>query len=201
MTDLFVAINVSLAILWADPGEKRPHDALVCGMPVEADSWADLMDDDMRLWLVGKVETQALYGERLQVIDHQGDWLKVCAVGQGTCRDKRGYPGWIPAVQVSSNSAYLAEQLTLPSITVIAPKTWVYRDSSAQHPILELSYQTRLPLLEESQSMMLPENQATCLFRLCMSDEPLASILVISNTTFLKPKDPPRQRRVFLHYI
>ncbi|MBP2652153.1 MAG: putative rane protein [Firmicutes bacterium] len=150
MSDMFGAVNVPLAVLWTEPGAKRTHNDLILGPTPNAAAWADTMDTDMRLALVGKVETQVLFGERLLILDHQGDWLKVAAINQATSLFNQGYPGWIPTVQVSSNSTYLKEQLTSPLITVTAPKTLLYQHAAIRANINELSYQTSLPLLAQT---------------------------------------------------
>lgn len=42
-------------------------------------------------------ESQVLFGERLQIIDEQGDWVKVQAIEQPYLKDGQwiGYPGWV----------------------------------------------------------------------------------------------------------
>ncbi|MDR3564964.1 MAG: C40 family peptidase [Negativicutes bacterium] len=147
MEERFGAVKVPLAVLWVEPGAKRTHDNLILSSPTDPARWADGMDDEMRLWLVGKVETQVLFGERLIILDRRENWLKVAAVAQATEQDSRGYPGWLPADQVSFTAEYLQAQVQMPLIAVSTAKTILYRDSNATVPITELSYQTRLPCL------------------------------------------------------
>jgi len=143
------AVNVPAAMLWAGPGPKRDFDSLILGAETDPAAWTAGMDTEMRLWLVGKTETQALFGERLVILDRQGDWLQVAAVSQQTRQNKLGYPGWLPAAQVSLDPAYLADQLSLPEVVVSVPKTGLYRDPGLGETFREISYQTRLPLLGE----------------------------------------------------
>lgn len=149
MAETYGAANVPVAVLWTQPGDKRDYDRLILAAATDPAAWADGMDDEMRLWLVGKVETQVLFGEQLAILDRQGDWLKVAAVGQFTEQDSRGYPGWLPAVQVSSDAAYLSDQENLPQVAVTAEKALLYSDTGAAAVLAELSYQTRLPRLSE----------------------------------------------------
>ena len=61
------------------------------------------MTVQQKLWLVGKLETQALYGTPVTVTGHYGtEWTKVVIPSQPTNRDSRGYPGWIPTRQLTS---------------------------------------------------------------------------------------------------
>lgn len=192
MTDVFGAINVPLAILWTEPGDKREHDRLILGTVTDPKGWADGMNDDMRLWLVGKVETQALFGERVVIIDRQGDWLQVAAAEQATERDPHGYPGWLPAVQVYSDTRFLREQAGFPSVAVTAPQTRLYRDDCATIALAELSYQSRLPLLAENEltfTVRLPSGDKGCLRR---------GDTVKSTEAAFSAADLLRQARLFL---
>lgn len=150
----FSTINVAAAMLWCEPGPKRDHDRLILGAATEPAAWADGMDEEMRLWLVGKVESQLLYGERVVVLDRAGEWLRVAAAEQATGRDGRGYPGWLPAVQVSDNGIFPAEMASLPPAAVTATRTFLYADAAGREPLAELSWQTRLPLLAAEGAML-----------------------------------------------
>lgn len=159
----FGAINVPLAVLWTEPGMKRDYDSLILGAANNPAAWAGGMDLEMRLWLVNKVETQALFGERVAILERRGDWLKVTAISQRTGQNKLGYPGWLPAAQVSLNESYLGEQLSLPEVVVAVPLARLFRDSDLGTVIVELSCQTRLPLIAvEGQTFMvrLPDGSA-----------------------------------------
>lgn len=152
---VFGAVNVPLAVLWTEPGAKRDYDGLILGAATDPSAWTGGMDAEKRLWLVNKVETQALFGERVAVLERRGDWLKVAAVSQRTGQNRLGYPGWLPAAQVSINESYLGEQLSLPEVVVAVPMARLFRDSDRESMIVELSYQTRLPLMAvEGQSFM-----------------------------------------------
>lgn len=156
------AVNVPLAVLWVKPGKKRDHDDLILGENTNPDAWADGMDDEMRLWLVGKVETQALLGERVVILQRKGSWLKVAAVSQRTEKNKEGYPGWVPAVQISMNSVYLSEQLSRPQVVVAVRMAELYEDKNFSKMIYTVSYQTRLPILSEEDncfSVRLPNGE------------------------------------------
>ena len=147
MTDLLVAVNVAMAVLWTEPAITREYDGLICQEAVEPEKWADGMDGDMRLWLVGKVETQVLYGEKLIVLEQRDGWLKVAAAGQPSHHTPGGYPGWISLAQVAGAPDFLQHDSSLPLAVVAVPKTLLYKDEDGSEPLMELSYQTRLPLL------------------------------------------------------
>ncbi len=154
MTDYLAAVNVAAAMLWCEPGPKRDHDRLILGAATEPAAWADGMDEAMRLWLVGKVESQLLYGERVLVLDRDGEWLRVAATEQATARDGRGYPGWLPAGQVTATASFLAAAASQPLAVVTAPRTYLYADAAGREALAALSWQTRLPLLTAEGAML-----------------------------------------------
>ena len=69
---------------------------------------------------------------------------------QPTDRNKLGYPGWIPAVQISQNTAFIEAQSARPLVTVVAKKIDLYLDPGCKTVAGQLSYQTKLPLLQET---------------------------------------------------
>jgi len=154
MSDCYAAVNVAAAMLWTEPGEKRPYDALMLGAATAPAAWADGMDEAMRLWLVGRVESQLLYGERVVVLEEQGGWLRVAAADQATARDGRGYPGWLPAVQVSDSPVFLQGLVDGPAAAVTAPRATLHVDAAGREALMELSWQTRLPLLAADDGML-----------------------------------------------
>ncbi|MDR3590055.1 MAG: C40 family peptidase [Negativicutes bacterium] len=192
MTETFGAVNVPVAVLWTEPGAKRAYDELILAPANAPAAWADGMDDEMRLWLVGKVETQVLFGERLAILDRQGDWLKVAAVEQLTDQDGRGYPGWLPAAQVCFDETYLREQEQLPLVAVTAARTPLYLNSGATAVLTGLTYQTRLPRLAacgETVTVRLPDGGTGFL--------PAAATTAVDEISF-RPENLPAEARRFL---
>jgi cell wall-associated NlpC family hydrolase len=101
------------------------------------------MSTDARRDLVGRVETQALYGDRLRVIGVRSHWLHVVAVGQSTHRDPRGYPGWVPRRQVTTQPPVRTE--TVATVTAVTTRLHHMHGREA----LVLGFGTRLPVLGE----------------------------------------------------
>jgi len=96
-------VCVAVATLWAGPDKVRPIDEPALGVPARPRAWVEAMSQDERVeGLVGRVLTQLLLGERVRVLEMAGDWVRVIALGQPTSLDHRGYPGWLPAEQISS---------------------------------------------------------------------------------------------------
>ena len=134
-------VDVSVATLWARPGLARPVDAPSLTDPVDMAAWTGRLSVAERRWLVGKLETQALFGTRVLVLERRGAWSRVVVPGQPTPRDARGYPGWVPSRQLTS-SPTLAGLARAPVAVVTARTAWL-RTSSGR-PALQVSYGTRL---------------------------------------------------------
>jgi hypothetical protein len=104
----WVAVNV--ATLWAHPRvpglAPRPIDAPSLTNPADPRRWVDSMTVAQKQWLVGKLETQVLYGLKVKIIGEgwvsNVRWEHVVVPSQPTNRDTRGYPGWLPARQLTS---------------------------------------------------------------------------------------------------
>lgn len=96
--------------------------------------------------LVGRIETQALYGTVVTVRSTSGGWSRVVVPSQPSPRDRRGYPGWIPTWQLT-----VTPPRRTASVAVVLSKTAWLRSapsgSSSATRVMEVSYDTRLPVV------------------------------------------------------
>lgn len=149
-------VDVAVATAWVSPGLDRPVDAPAVANPVDIRKWTADMTLAQRSALVGKLETQALYGGTVRVLERRDGWAHVAVVGQPTPREALGYPGWVPARQVISrtpgSAAYGALRRSRPFAIVTAPTAWLSRDPAGRHHDMELSADTRLPVLSRTPS-------------------------------------------------
>jgi len=136
-------VGVAVANVWNEPGLARPVDDPSLADPVDIRRWISAMSHEDKLWLVDRLVTQALYGERVIVREIRGTWARVVVTGQPSSLDPAGYPGWVPAVQLRARDAPAT-----PSSAVVTRPAAALRDASdPARPPLELSYNTRLPVL------------------------------------------------------
>lgn len=141
-------VNAAVATLWSEPGRTRPIDEASLTPIVDMGKWTSDMTIPDKLWLVGKLETQALYGQRVKAIESADGWVKVIVPGQTTSRNVEGYPGWMPGSQLTgSDAAFLAA--ACPTAAVKSRTAFLYHDPLGTLPFMELSFNTRLPILKD----------------------------------------------------
>jgi len=142
----WVAVNV--ATLWVNPSDPRPVDRPALANPADPRAWIAAMTVAQKSWLVGRLETQALYGTKVTVIGHHGaGWTKVAIPGQPTNRDRRGYPGWVPTRQLTSTPL-----VTATTYAVVRWRAaWLWSSWSSRGMagtrVMQVSYDTMLPVV------------------------------------------------------
>lgn len=136
-------VAVSVATLWVAPGGARTVDAPSAASPADPRAWVAGMTTTQKRWLVGRLETQALYGDKVYLLETAGAWSRVAVAGQPTPRNRWGYPGWLPTRQLTRTAPAAA-----PRIAVVRrPTAWLWESAGLSGRVLELSYGTRLQAL------------------------------------------------------
>ena len=136
-------VRVSAATLWVRPAEARAVDAAAGAYPADPRRWVAGLSVTQKRWLVGRLETQALYGAKVYVLGTSGVWSRVAVAGQPTPRNTWGYPGWVPTLQLTTVAPAPGEQTAV----LRRPTAWLYESAALEGRVLELSYGTRLPAL------------------------------------------------------
>jgi len=95
-------VAVPVATVWTSPDAPRDLDEAVVRDRPDAAGWADSMDQQVRLGLHGRTETQLLLGDPVEVLESVGDWSRVVAPWQRSSRDARGYPGWVRSAHLDT---------------------------------------------------------------------------------------------------
>ena len=144
-------VRVTLATLWTRPGQLRPIDAPSASRPVDIPLWLSRMTVSDRAWLVGRLETQAAYGTEVTVLRRSGNWAKVAVHGQSTPRNRHGYPGWMPARQLTWNRSLLTLRRAHPMAVVTRKIAWL-RSPDTLARRLPVTYATRLTILASAGS-------------------------------------------------
>lgn len=141
-------IDVSVATLWTEPELARPIDRPSTTNPVDLWKWTKSLSLEEKLWLVGKLETQALLGTKVKIEERKGEWAKVIVLDQLTPRHPAGYPGWLPICQLTYREKFVEKEKE-SFVQVMKPTTYLYQTAPFQEKWMEVSFRTRLPLLAE----------------------------------------------------
>lgn len=148
-------VDVPVATVWTDPGKPRPVDGPALTDPVGLEEWLSATTTAEKRWLSDEnaTQTQALYGTPVEILGSRSGWYEVAVADQPTPKHPLGYPGWIPAAQVSIDPRFGSWQEGRPFALVDRSATApLYRDGGLSHRGLELSYDTRLPVREQTDS-------------------------------------------------
>jgi cell wall-associated NlpC family hydrolase len=143
-------VAVSVATLWASPEAPRAIDARAVAAPADPAGWLRGLTTSGRRGLNGRVESQALYGQPVEIVERRGSWARVVLPGQPSPKSAAGYPGWMPAAQLAPAGSIDAVKATTASAAeaVVTRRTaWAHGNAARTKRIIKLSYGTRLPVL------------------------------------------------------
>ena len=136
-------VAVSVATLWTSPDSPRSIDAKAVRAPARPAKWLRSMSLWERRDLNGRVESQALYGQPVQVLERRAGWARVVLPLQPSPKSPDGYPGWIPEAQLVE----APEAVATAEAIVTKRKAWAFEDKARTARVVKLSYGTRLPVL------------------------------------------------------
>jgi len=166
-------IDVAVATLWLQPDMARPVDAPSLAKPVEIRRWLSAMTTADRLGLVGRLATQALYGDRVRVLETRDRWARVVVTGQPSSLHVDGYPGWLPMAQLKEGVGVDTGR----SAVVTTPVAELRDASEPDNPVMELTYATTLPVLADDDRWVTVATPAGTPGRLARTDVEMSDAL------------------------
>lgn len=138
-------VTVTWATVWTEPSSVRQVDLPAISAPVRPTEWLGIMTLDERRALNGRTQTQALYGDQVQVVGGDASWTQIRVLDQPSPDKGGGYPGWIPRRQLTSTGPQHSDQVA----TVTAAHAPM-RDTGTGELRLTASFGTELPVLRVS---------------------------------------------------
>jgi len=86
-------VRVPVANVWVAPN--------ACHLPLDPGVWpTPALSYAQRIALVGHLPTQALYGERVEVLARRPGWARIAIPDQPSPLNRLGYPGWVRSWQL-----------------------------------------------------------------------------------------------------
>ena len=147
----YAYVKVAVATVWRQPEAVREKDRPALSYPVDMDGWLAAMTHDDKLDLLGRVDTQCLYGEKVLVKQVVNEWAQIEALSQPGNSGAQSYPGWVPVAQLT-RAKELDKADYMEMVVVTSVKAPIYQDPGLQQPALVVSYNTQLPLVDETDS-------------------------------------------------
>jgi cell wall-associated NlpC family hydrolase len=137
------SVSVAVARLWLSPSAPRRVDAPALAAPVQFRRWLRAMTVAQRKALDLHSNTEALLGDRVVVVRLRPGWAKVVVPSQPSQKDRRGYPGWVPARQLTA----VAPTRTAEVATVTDRTAWLLSDDASAQRRTDISFGTDLPVV------------------------------------------------------
>ncbi|WP_299736928.1 C40 family peptidase [uncultured Rossellomorea sp.] len=138
-------IAVPVSTVWTSKDSARDLDSPAISNPVQINEWLDSLTHETRLALCdeNRIQSQALFGQEVLVMEESNGWSHVIIPDQASSKDSRGYPGWVPSVQLSQGE--------LPQTDTYAIVKSKFTDliNGKNEIEMELSFQTVLPVVKE----------------------------------------------------
>lgn len=138
-------VDVAVTNLWNKANQSRSVDYPSTRNPVEMEKWISSMNLSQKKWLVGRTDTQALYGDEVSLLETKGNWMRVAAKDQYVPYLKAGYPGWVSKRHIASTNKNYDDC----AIAIITAKKATLLEEDAKTNFLQISYATILPVLSE----------------------------------------------------
>jgi cell wall-associated NlpC family hydrolase len=148
-------VDVSVATVWTSPSSPRRIDAPALSNPVNIPHWLAGLTPAQKNWLISHnaTQTQALYGQQVDIIGQRGSWDEVAVPGQPTPKNPLGYPGWVPKAQLVAAPGFARQLKNQPFALVNQVKTaWLYDNSGSSGKFIQVSFGSRLPVLKRTAS-------------------------------------------------
>ncbi|MGE7623893.1 NlpC/P60 family protein [Viridibacillus sp. NPDC096237] len=140
-------VNVPVTTLWTSPNQVRSIDKLIYEKNPDVSLWNRSLTVSQKLDTLGRIDTQALYGQEVKVIKRQKKWLKVAVTDQYSPKSKQGYIGWVPASHIISTK----KNASKCTIVIVKEKVAnLYASTKSKQKSMQISFNTILPVIGET---------------------------------------------------
>ena len=147
------AISVPVTNVWRVPNKIRKIDALSVASKPDMANWTKNLTVADKNWLIGRTDTQALYGDRVQVLKESGNWVYIAVADQFNTNQVKGYEGWVPKTHVK---AYTPAENDREIAIVTAKIASLYNEPKLhdKYKFIDISYTTILEVVKEERDWL-----------------------------------------------
>lgn len=138
-------VDVAVANMWNKANQSRIVDLPSTKNQVEMQKWISSLSIQQKKWLVGRTDTQALYGDEVTALETKGNWMRVAAKDQYVPYLKSGYPGWVSKRHITSTTKNYDDC----AIAIVTAKKAMLFNEDQKTKFMEISYATILPVIKE----------------------------------------------------
>ncbi|MCS1350516.1 C40 family peptidase [Mechercharimyces sp. CAU 1602] len=173
-------VCTSIANVWRSPQSPRSCDQLSLTSSFDPRLWLEQLDNHGlkgRLQLQGRLETQLLYGESVEVTSEQGQWLHICIPQQKISLQHPGYTGWVPREQVCLSPS---RDWNCPQVIITDTTCTLTLDGTRTR--LPLSFMTSLPWVGELQDEVIVSTPSGKIGKL-----PLQAVTIVPSQSAMPP--------------
>ncbi|WHT49179.1 NlpC/P60 family protein [Sporosarcina thermotolerans] len=142
------AINVPVTNVWRSPGKTCPIDEISIQANPDIKKWTSQLTIPDKNWLIGRTDTQVLYGDAVEIIKTSGNWHYIAIKDQAKTGHTKGYEGWVPKSHVAAS---VIGNTDCPIAIVNAKFATLYNVPKwdDKQKWLDVSYSTILPVIAE----------------------------------------------------
>lgn len=142
--------RVNVGTIWRNIDKARDIDRDGIKYPADIQRWLLTLNLEQKLSFTedSRIDTQVLYGEKVEVLDEQDGWSHIVCLEQPSKQHPKGYPGFIP----SSQLGVMDVQDMTEKIRVKVPKTTLFDLEFKTKQVL--SFNTTLPVTKHCESFV-----------------------------------------------
>jgi hypothetical protein len=141
-------VKVRQAFLWKVKNQNLSVINLSFEEINDTKSWPEGKELEIATWLLGKVESQVIYGEKVEIIEVSGAWAKVRVKDHWTKKFPRGYEGWVELEHIQKVDKFESYQVEV----VVKEKSATLYSGHLLLPLMTVSFDTRLKLLRNAKN-------------------------------------------------
>ena len=142
------AISVPVTNVWRMPNKTRKLDAVSIAPRPDMAKWTKSLAVEDKNWLIGQLDTQALYGDEVEVLKSSGDWHYIAVAEQFNKGQAKGYEGWVPKSHVKAYTP-IDKRTEIAVVTAKIASLYNEAKSHEKHKFIDISYTTILQVVKE----------------------------------------------------